>query len=203
MASEGEEAISFWQEYNPDLVLLDLMLPNIDGLSLLKIFRQKDERLPILILSAKNAAVDKVKALGFGADDYLAKPFYLEELLIRVSNLLKKKDWYSEDKDQPRPFHSIQIGDYTVDFDKLKVTGLGKEISLTIQEMKLLKVFIGNPDRALSRKEILEMAWGYDEKVETRTLDNFIVRFRKYFDDNPKVPRHFKSVRSIGYIFEF
>jgi len=206
-AEDGIEALKMWRSWKPDLVLLDIMLPGIDGIKVLEEIRKVDEKIPILILSAKDASRDKVKALNKGVDDYLAKPFDLDELLLRVDRLLEKASWY---KDETKSDNVVEMfvgvdfsfSNITIEFKKMIATVGEKKIQLTEQEVKLLQVFISHIGEPLSRKELLETAWGLDGETSTRTVDNFIVRFRKYFEVDPKNPVYFKSLRSVGYIFD-
>ena len=206
-AENGIEALKKWREWSPDLILLDVMMPGIDGITVLEEIRKENDRLPILILSAKDATKDKVKALNKGVDDYLAKPFDLSELLLRVERLLKRSSWSSEAGKDPSKATELFSGDsykfsnISIDFKLLKAIVGEKEIQLTEQEVKLLRVFISQVGTPISRKELLETAWGYDGETSTRTVDNFIVRFRKYFEKDPKNPLFFKSLRSVGYVF--
>ena len=205
VAENGNAGLKAWKAWQPDLVVLDIMLPGIDGLSVLRSIRLEDERIPILILSAKAATDYKVKGLSYGVDDYLTKPFSLEEFLLRVDRLLTRLSWYDEDGNENMvvgPEHNLTtFGDNRIDFSTLIArTGKG-EIQLTEQEAKLLKLFVQNAGIPLSRKKLLEIGWGYTRGTTTRTVDNFIVRFRKYFEKNPKKPIYFKSLRSIGYVF--
>jgi DNA-binding response OmpR family regulator len=207
-AENGIEALKKWREWSPDLILLDIMMPGIDGITVLEEIRKENERLPILILSAKDAVKDKVQALDKGVDDYLAKPFDLGELLLRVERLLKRSSWSSENSQDEKTKKSSFDGEVykfkniTIDFVKLMATVDEKKIQLTEQEIKLLRVFVGHIGTPVSRKELLESAWGYDGETSTRTVDNFIVRFRKYFEEDPKNPKIFRSLRSVGYVFE-
>jgi DNA-binding response OmpR family regulator len=180
------------------------MLPGIDGLSVLRNIRLEDERLPILILSAKADIDDKLEGLAYGVDDYLTKPFHLDEFLLRVERLLLRADW-SNDKAQyegavPKTY---TFGDNHIDFTAAtaKCAG-GKTVHLTEQEVKLLKLFIANRGKALSRAKLLEIGWSYSGRTNSRTVDNFMVRMRKYFEKDPKKPVYFKSLRSVGYLFE-
>jgi DNA-binding response OmpR family regulator len=207
LAEDGLAGISLWKETQPDLIVLDIMLPGIDGLSILQNIRLEDERLPVLILTAKGAPDDKVKGFSLGVDDYLVKPFNLEEFLMRVDRLLTRASWENDNADPNggglyRVPRSYAFGQNVIDFEKGTATCKDRKISLTEQEIKLLKIFISNRGKPLSRKKLLEVGWGYTRKTSTRTVDNFIVRLRKYFEKNPKKPVYFKSLRSIGYIFE-
>lgn len=206
-AENGIEALQKWRDWNPDLILLDVMMPGIDGITVLEEIRKENDRLPILILSAKDGTKDKVKALNKGVDDYLAKPFDLGELLLRVERLLKRSEWSNEkvsEKAATEAFDGdlFEFSNISIDF-KLLIAIVGeKKIQLTEQEIKLLRVFVSRIGIPVSRKELLESAWGYDGETSTRTVDNFIVRFRKYFEEDPKNPKFFRSLRSVGYVFD-
>jgi two-component system alkaline phosphatase synthesis response regulator PhoP len=203
IAPDGVAGLNKWKEIGPDLVILDIMLPGIDGLSILQSIRLEDERLPILILSAKGDPDDRIKGLAFGVDDYLTKPFNLEELLLRVERLLKRGSWNLENGVPANAsFDTYQFGDNHIDFKTNTARCRMGKISLTEQEAKVLKLFIANRGQPLSRDKLLQIGWGYTRKTTTRTVDNFIVRFRKYFEPDPKKPVYFKSLRSIGYLFD-
>lgn len=202
IAADGVRALEMWKSWNPDLIVLDIMLPGIDGLAVLRNIRLEDDKLPILILSAKGDPEDRVKGLSYGVDDYLSKPFNLEEFLLRVERLLTRASWRGEEVAQPQVEESYSFGNNRIDFITSVATCSKGEVTLTEQEIKLLKLFIANRGKPLSRKKLLEICWGYTEGMTTRTVDNFIVRFRKYFEENPKKPRFFKSRRSVGYIFD-
>ena len=207
VASDGVSGLQTWKEWSPDLIVLDIMLPGIDGLSVLRNIRLDDERIPILILSARGSADDRVKGLAFGVDDYLVKPFDLEEFLLRVERLLTRVSWYGDlNGGDDRGAFSISgiytFGDNRVDFSQSIAHCREGAIHLTEQEAKLLKLFILNRGRPLSRRKLLEIGWGYTRGMATRTVDNFIVRFRKYFEEDPKKPVYFKSIRSVGYVFD-
>ncbi len=207
IAADGSSALRRWKEWEPDLIVLDIMLPKIDGLSVLRKIRLEDERIPILILSAKGSSDDKIKGLTYGVDDYLAKPFNLDEFLLRVDRLATRGDWTREGADsKDRDISSLprfyNFGGNRIDFQTLKAQCPSGQITLTEQEARLLRLFIANRGKPLSRKKLLEIGWGYARGTSTRTIDNFIVRFRKYFERDPKKPVHFKSLRSVGYIFD-
>jgi DNA-binding response OmpR family regulator len=203
IATDGVAGLNQWRAIGPDLVILDIMLPGIDGFSILQSIRLEDERLPILILSAKGDPDDRIKGLAFGVDDYLAKPFNLEELLLRVERLLKRGGWNQEHQMPTLPsFDTYRFGDNQINFTTHTARCRMGEISLTEQETKVLKLFIANRGKPLSRDQLLQIGWGYSRKTTTRTVDNFIVRFRKYFEADPRNPVYFKSLRSIGYLFD-
>lgn len=207
IAPDGNTGLEKWHTWRPHLIILDIMLPGIDGLEILKNIRLEDEHIPILILSAKATADDKIKGLSNGVDDYLTKPFNLEELILRVERLLTRSLW--QQRPGPGPTleeNAITSGSYSFGNNKIDFTTSTAQcqkglINLTEQEVKLLKVFILNKNRPLSRQILLEIGWGYASDASSRTVDNFIVRLRKYFEDDPKNPIFFKSRRSIGYIF--
>lgn len=207
IAPDGIAALQDWKEWRPDLIVLDIMLPCIDGLSVLRNIRLEDKRIPILILSAKSDSEDKVKGFSHGVDDYLSKPFNLEEFLLRVERLLFRALRYEGKGDQNETGLSLQdpiyiFGGNRIDFNTLTALGHLGEIHLTEQEARLLKLFITNRGKPISRRKLLEIGWGYARGTKSRTIDNFIVRFRKYFEKNPKEPVYFKSLRSVGYIFD-
>jgi DNA-binding response OmpR family regulator len=206
VASDGIQGIETWRTWHPDLIVLDIMLPMIDGFSILKTIRQEDEKIPVLILSARGDTKDKVRGLKYGVDDYLAKPFDLEEFLLRVAGLLKKKAWY--DPPEKKGVHTLFDGEsYTfggnrIDFLTFRADCAAGQIVLTEQEVTLLRIFIAHKGLPLSREMLLNAGWGYARDTSTRTVDNFIVRFRKYFEPKPKKPMYFRSRRSVGYIFD-
>jgi DNA-binding response OmpR family regulator len=205
IAPDGVAGLEQWKQWQPDLIVLDIMLPGIDGLSVLRSIRLEDESIPILILSAKGDSEDKVKGFSFGVDDYLVKPFNLEEFLLRVERLLiraPRRGGKETHAGENHTIQSYQFGENRIDFDTLVACGRCGKIQLTEQEARLLKLFIVNRGRPISRNKLLEIGWGYARGTQTRTIDNFIVRFRKYFEKNPKKPVFFKSLRSVGYVFQ-
>ena len=205
IAGNGLEGIEMWKQWCPHLIVLDLMLPGMDGMQILKNIRLEDERLPILILSAKGDPTDKVDGFVDGVDDYMTKPFNLEELLLRIKRLLTRDQWQQEQKN---PFTtsesevaSYRFGCNAIDFTTGIASNRTESIQLTEQELKLLKLFITNRGKPLSRSKLLEIGWGYSKGTSTRTVDNYIVRLRRYFEKNPKKPQYFISRRSLGYMF--
>lgn len=205
IAEDGGKGLDLWKSWSPHLIVLDIMLPVIDGLSVLRSIRLEDDRIPVLILSAKGTPEDKVKGLSFGSDDYLAKPFNLDEFLLRVDRLITRISWntnYNPDSAFIALIgKTFSFGNNTIDFKTSTVQCDRGKIPLTNQEIKLLKLFILNRGTPLSRKKLLEIGWGYHGETSTRTIDNFMVRLRKYFEKNPQKPHFFKSVRSVGYVF--
>ncbi len=195
----GKEALLMHQRESYDLIILDLMIEEIDGFEVARQLRQQDQRLPIIMLTARSAAEDRIHGLELGADDYMIKPFHLRELLLRVERMLARTQWYAVDNPPPQ---TLTVGGYEIDMENLSGIGPRGNLQLTVLEADLLKTLTSQPHHVFSRGELLEKVWGYHSEVETRTVDNFIVRFRKYFEDDPQKPVYFKSLRSIGYIFD-
>ncbi|MBN2516973.1 MAG: response regulator transcription factor [Deltaproteobacteria bacterium] len=206
IAPDGTSGLQQWKELKPDLIVLDIMLPHIDGISVLRSIRLEDERIPILIVSAKGEPDDRIEGLLYGVDDYLAKPFHLDEFLLRVERLLTKVSWYRDDDLYNTRLDTLaetySFGENQINFTTHTARCKCGEVILTEQEVKLLKLFVVNRGKPLSRRKLLEIGWGYTKNTTTRTVDNFIVRFRRYFEDNPHNPVYFKSIRSIGYLFD-
>jgi DNA-binding response OmpR family regulator len=202
ISSDGPSGLSDWKSFSPHLIVLDIMLPGLDGLSILQHIRLEDEQIPILILSAKNSPADRIKGFQNGVDDYLAKPFHLDEFLLRVERLITRSEWHKKNVQSETQEDKYIFGKNCIDFKNGKAVCDTGVVFLTEQELKLLKLFIGNRGVVLSRKQILEIGWGYAVGTNSRTVDNFVVRFRKYFEKNPKKPRFFVSRRAVGYVFD-
>ncbi|MEO6330112.1 MAG: response regulator transcription factor [Ginsengibacter sp.] len=198
-ANDGAEALSAVQNEYFDLIILDVMLPELDGISVCENIRLQGNEIPILILSAKNSSADRVLGLKKGADDYLTKPFNLEELLLRVDKLIHKSNRIS----QKQPVAEVYtFGQNTINFKALQSTNReGVLIPLTKKETMLLKLLIENKNEVVPREKILQAVWGYNVYPTTRTIDNFILNFRKYFEEDSRDPKYFQSVRGIGYKF--
>jgi two-component system, OmpR family, alkaline phosphatase synthesis response regulator PhoP len=193
----GEEALQRLEYDRYSLIILDVMLPGIDGFSVCKEIRKLDARVPILILSARAEEGDRITGLAAGADDYLMKPFNLSEFLLRVKGMLKRSAWY-----RPEPVEEgYRFGNNDVYLLSYHARTAQGEIDLTELEVKMLAVFFRNEGKPLTRAVLLETVWGYAADTETRTLDNFIVRLRRYFEPDPSHPEHFQTVRGIGYRF--
>ena len=197
-AGDGEKAIGLFVSEEIDLVILDIMLPRIDGFGVAEYIREHSPRVPILMLTARNAPTDRIRGLELGADDYLAKPFHLNELLLRVRGMLKRKNWYQKHLGSETLY---KFGDIEIDFSLLKAKTASGEIRITPLEGMLLRYLISNPLRIISRRELLENVWQSTSDIETRTVDNFILRLRKYFETDPAQPVFFRSVRGAGYLF--
>ncbi|MBO9566477.1 MAG: response regulator transcription factor [Niastella sp.] len=196
-AFTGSEALQKVQDEYFDLLILDVMLPELDGISVTETIRVQNNEVPILILSAKNASSDRVLGLKKGADDYLTKPFNLEELLLRVHKLIDKNKKML-DKDSVGDTYSF--GNNVVDFKAQEaVTKSGERIQLSKKEAMLLKLLIENKNEVVPREKILQTVWGYNVYPTTRTIDNFILNFRKYFETDSRNPEYFHSVRGVGY----
>ena len=173
------------------------MLPDVDGITITETIRVQNNQVPILILSAKNTSSDRVLGLKKGADDYLTKPFNLEELLLRVQKLIEKNK-KMQDKDSVGD--TYQFGGHTIDFNAQEaVTKEGQRILLSKKEAMLLKLLFENKNDVVPREKILQTVWGYNVYPTTRTIDNFILNFRKYFENDSRNPRYFHSVRGVGY----
>ncbi len=198
-AKDGKQALKIFQESEFDLIILDIMLPYYDGFEIAERVRAKSPEIPILMLTARTHINDKVHGLAIGADDYMTKPFHLPELLLRIKGMLKRKNWYRDDL-HDRPI--FRFGDNEINFKNLKACCKGKEFQLTSHEALVLKYLIEKKGKIVSRQELLEKVWNISSAIETRTVDNFIVRLRKYFEPDPGKPIYIKSVRSAGYMFE-
>jgi two-component system, OmpR family, alkaline phosphatase synthesis response regulator PhoP len=194
----GREALAWTSKESFDLIILDIMIEEMDGFEVARRIRQNDQKLPILMLTARTAESDRIHGLEIGADDYLVKPFHLRELLLRVRRMLQRRGWYG---DRAGPERIITIAGYRVNLDQLTATGGGRKLQLTALETRLLEVLSAQPNQIVSRSELLEKVWGYHADIETRTVDNFIVRLRKYFEPEPDQPRYFISVRGQGYMY--
>jgi two-component system alkaline phosphatase synthesis response regulator PhoP len=180
-----------------DLIILDVMLPEMDGISVTESIRISNNEVPILILSAKNSSADRVLGLKKGADDYLTKPFNLEELLLRVHKLIDKN---KKLLDKSTVGNSYSFGDNLIDFKAQEAsTKSGQKIQLSKKETMLLKLLIENKNEVVPREKILQAVWGYNVYPTTRTIDNFILSFRKYFEEDSRNPKYFHSVRGVGY----
>jgi two-component system OmpR family response regulator len=203
MAGDGPTALHVIEDHpgGTDLVILDLMLPGMSGYAVCEALREKGNDVPVLMLSARTLVEDRVRGYDVGADQYLQKPFELEELLSMTRNLLARRT-----KTGPKPGGKavgpeLAFGRASVNFDTFDVTVDGQRVRLTHTEMKLLRYFAENEGSVVTRGELLEHVWGMAHTPTTRTVDNFIVNLRKYFEVDPASPKHFLSVRGAGYRF--
>ena len=196
-AMDGKQALKTLQTQYFDLMILDIMLPEMDGIEVLENIRVQNIDLPVLILSAKNSSADRVMGLKKGADDYLTKPFNLEELLLRVQKLIEKN---KKLLDKETIGDVYQFGKNSVDFKAQQaINKNGEHIQLSKKEAMLLKLLFENKNEVVPREKILQTVWGYNVYPTTRTIDNFILSFRKYFEDDSRSPKYFHSVRGVGY----
>jgi two-component system alkaline phosphatase synthesis response regulator PhoP len=196
-----EDGMQAWQKFRASdyrLIILDVMLPGMDGFELCKNIRKVDKQTPILFLTARGSAEDRISGLKMGADDYLIKPFHLEELLLRVKGLLKRTS--TAEKSNTADMYSF--GKSNVNFLTYEVTLKdSKKLEITKKEIDLLRLLIDHKNEVVPREKILEKVWGYEATPSSRTVDNYIVAFRKYFEEDPKNPRYFHSIRGVGYKF--
>lgn len=201
IASDGESALSHFQQAHFDLIIMDVMLPEIDGISVTETIRLTNREVPILMLSARNSSDYRISGLRKGADDYLAKPFHLEELLLRIGKLIDKNRQHKPAGSLP---DRLEFGGNTLQFSSRQVTTFrGEQLQLTKKEWLLLRLLMENNNEVIPREKILQMVWGYQVYPNTRTIDNFILNFRKYFEEDSKHPRFFHSVRGVGYRFTY
>ena len=198
-AFDGPAALKALQNEYFDLLILDVMLPEIDGIRVLESLRLQNNTMPVLILSAKSSSADKVLGLKKGADDYLTKPFNLEELLLRVHKLIEKNKQLQDKETVPNEY---SFDKNSINFKALVAINYKREkIELSKKEAMLLKLLIENKNEVVTREKILQAVWGYNVYPTTRTIDNFILSFRKYFEEDSRNPRYFHSVRGMGYKF--
>jgi len=196
----GEAALDALAVGDPptDFVVLDIMLPGIDGLEVCRQLRDRGDRVPILFLTARGSDADKVLGLRTGGDDYLTKPFVVEELMVRIRGILRRTEW---SKSPAAVDPQISIGPYDANLTTMRAQTSQGERDLTEREVILLRFFAENDGRVLQRGELLEHVWGYAFDTSTRTLDTFVHRLRKYFEADPRHPQHFHTVRGVGYRF--
>ena len=196
-ANNGKKGLQRFLSEHFDLVILDVMMPEIDGFSLAEQIRLNNSEVPIIMLTAKDTPSDRVQGLKRGADDYLTKPFNLEELQLRVQKLINRSI-----KAHENVAEIFSFGGNTINFTTFEVQSANSgHFILTKKEAMLLKLLIERKNEVVSRQQILQAVWGYDVYPSTRTIDNFILSFRKYFEKDPSNPTYFQSIRGIGYKF--
>jgi DNA-binding response OmpR family regulator len=208
LVDNGEDALRR-VETEPDrydLVILDVMLPGIDGFGVVAEWRRTGRFVPVLMLTARGRSEDVLRGFGAGADDYLPKPFELPILLSRVHGLLRRHEWFRQQAAaQPAPAaqvaSSFSFGGKTIDFEQLEVRVGEKRMPLTVMEADLLRYLVQHEGHPVPRTAILENVWGVREDTDTRAIDNFIVRLRRYIEDEPTTPRHLQTIRGVGYRF--
>jgi len=186
-----------------DLVILDVMLPGVDGFHVVAELRRAGQFVPVLMLTARGRPEDVLQGFQSGADDYLTKPFELPVLIARVQGLLRRREWFrlGVEVQPPAPSNRFVFRGRTIDFEQLTVHMGDKTMPLTLMEASLLRYLVEHEGRPVSRKAILEKVWGVREDTDTRAIDNFIVRLRRYLEDEPSSPRHLQTVRGVGYRF--
>lgn len=192
----GTSALKKFNSRSPvfDLVLLDVMLPEINGFDLFKEFKKTDPKVSCIFLTARDQSTDKISGLKLGADDYIVKPFELEELLLRINNVLKRNN-----KTATSVF---SFNNCYINFDTFEIKDIkGGTATLSKREIGLLKLLTSSPNKVISRDEIIDALWEPNENASSRTIDNYILSFRKHFEENPKEPKHFHSIRGVGYKF--
>ncbi|NUM31585.1 MAG: response regulator transcription factor [Bacteroidetes bacterium] len=194
---DGESAISAFKNEKFDIAILDIMVPLIDGIRVAESIRLMNNKVPILFLSAKSSPEDRVIGLRKGGDDYLTKPFNLEELFIRIKKLISR----NVQEQQKSNLIEFSFGSNYINFESYEAFGTNGAFTLTKKEALLLKLLIENKNEVVGRDKILHTVWGYSVYPSTRTIDNFILSFRKYFEIDPGNPIHFKSLRGVGYKF--
>jgi len=200
LARDGQEALQLFGQGPWNLVVLDLMLPLVDGFEVAQEIRTKEPRVPILMLTARAADEDRIKGLECGADDYLTKPFHLQELLLRIEGMLRRSSWY---RTVPTEGDRYRFGEGCwVNFRERTAKGPRGETPLTEKELLVLKCLVERQSETVSREYMLREIWGYAPGVETRTLDNFIRRLRTHLEKDPSQPEHIVSVRGMGYRFD-
>lgn len=194
-ADNGQKSVEIFKFQKPDLVILDIMLPELNGIEACKQMKKINSETPVLFLSAKSSGADKIEGLKSGGDDYLTKPFNLEELLLRVQILLKRHQSNSkEDK--------YMISNFIIDFNTFEIIdNTGKKIDVPNREMKLLKLLISKEGQVVSRTEIMQQLWNPNENPSARTIDNYILNFRKIFELESIENKYFHSIRGVGYKF--
>ena len=192
-AQDGRTGLKKALDEQPDLVVLDVMLPEMNGYELVRELRRRSCEVPVVIVSAKGAEADKITGLDLGADDYVVKPFALQELLSRIKAVMRRRF---------RAGESLSFGENSVDLVAKSASRAGKAVEMTAQEFRLLQHFVTHPGRTFSRDELLSGAWGYDYDGTPRTVDNFVRQLRLKFEPDPDRPRYFVTARGLGYRFE-
>jgi two-component system alkaline phosphatase synthesis response regulator PhoP len=195
-SGNGKDALKRFKEQHFDQLVLDVMLPEVDGFQIAEQVRLTNTDVPIIMLTAKDTSSDRITGLKKGADDYLTKPFVLEELLLRVQKLIRRTSKSPENTPEIFEFDGNRIN-----FATYEAEGINGNIQLTKKEAMLLKLLVDRKNEVVSRQQILQSVWGYDVYPSTRTIDNFILSFRKYFERTPHDPQHFISIRGVGYKF--
>ncbi len=202
-AADGAQALEILsdEENSFDAIVLDVMMPKVDGFTVAKNLREKEDFTPILMLTALGKPEDVLSGFEAGADDYLPKPFELNIFLARLNGLLRRREWFKKELKTAKTAEIIEINNRLIDFENLELRSEIETIHLTLMEAKLLRYLIENEGQAVSRKTILEEVWDLHEDTDTRAIDNFIVRLRKYLEEDATKPQVLQTVRGIGYKF--
>jgi two-component system, OmpR family, alkaline phosphatase synthesis response regulator PhoP len=201
IAGSGEDALEKVERQGFDLILLDVMLPGISGIEVARGLRKAEHIQPIVMLSAKDRTADAIAGLDAGADDYITKPFDLDEVLARVRGALRRQVWGRAFPNNHAP-ESLEFGRWRIDFQSFLATGPeGQELKLSPKELGILRLFAARPGEVISRETFLEEVWGMPGSLETRTVDNFIRKLRQALEEHPSRPRHITSIRGAGYRF--
>ncbi len=198
VAHDGEEGLRLAQTMGFDLIILDVMMPKLDGFEVCRRIRATGNKVPILFLTAKSSDADRIMGLRLGADDYITKPFLLEELILRIEGIFRRESWY---RSSPATQEVFRFGDNEINFRSYEAKTRDRTVRLSEKECMLMKLLVERQGQVVSREEILERVWGYRFATSSRTIDNFIVRLRRYFEPDPKRPRFIHSVRGVGYRF--
>jgi DNA-binding response OmpR family regulator len=202
IASDGVTGLESFQKQLPSVVVLDLKLPRLPGKELCRAFKMQAGSVPVVVLSANAEVEDKVLLLELGADDYVTKPFSPKELLARVRRAMRRAGTAASDSaPDAAPRELLAFDNVRIDFTSMEVVRAGKPLALTAQEFKLLKFFANSPDRVISREELLNEVWGYENYPTTRTVDNHVLRLRRKLEEDPANPRHFLTMHGAGYRF--
>jgi DNA-binding response OmpR family regulator len=200
-AYDGEIALQILEHYEFDAIVLDVMLPKTNGFTIARTLREAENFTPILMLTALGKPEDVLKGFESGADDYLPKPFDLNVFMARINSLLRRREWFRKEAEPAKISEIVSINNRLIDFENLELRSETETIQLTLMEAKLLRYLLENEGKAVSRKTILEDVWGLREDTDTRAIDNFIVRLRKYLEDEPNNPQILQTVRGVGYKF--
>lgn len=198
-ATDGNQAFQMVQAHQPDLVLLDVMLPGMDGFDVCRKMRASGLTMPVMMLTARDEEMDKVLGLELGADDYLTKPFSPRELVARVKALLRRS---FSDRDEPGRATSIQVAGLKMDLERYEVHVDGKPVNLTPKEFEILHHLVQNHGKVVTREQLLAAVWNYDFLGDTRTVDVHVSHLREKLEEDPRQPRFIKTVRGLGYMFE-
>ena len=194
-ATKGDEGLEVAVQKQPDLILLDIMLPNLSGFEICKTLKRSRVDIPVIMLSAKDQEIDKIMGLDLGADDYITKPFSIRELIARINAVMRRKKRYEKE------LETYTFGDVEVDFSARTISRGGRDLDLSPRAFDLLAYFVRHPNEVIDRKQILNKVWGYDYYGTARTIDNFVTKLRQALEPDIRQPRHFVTARGIGYKF--